>query len=132
MADTLNGACLCGAVEYEFAGAQMMASCHCTRCQRWTGGAENIVVLGPDAGFKITKGSDALKTYQEEGFGPRNFCGSCGSSLYGAGKGMVFVGAGTVKGDPGLRLAMHIQTSFKAPWDEIHGDAQQFPEWPPM
>ena len=30
-----------------------------------------------------------------------------------------------------LEPAWHVQVAYKAPWDEISGNAPQFPEWPP-
>jgi hypothetical protein len=33
---------------------------------------------------------------------------------------------GTVDGDPGVEIAMHIYVASKAPWDHIGGDAPQF------
>jgi hypothetical protein len=33
---------------------------------------------------------------------------------------------GTVDGDPGVEIGMHIYVASKAPWDHIGGDAPQF------
>jgi hypothetical protein len=38
---------------------------------------------------------------------------------------------GTVDGDPGVRIAMHIFVGSKAPWHEIGGHAPQYAERPP-
>jgi hypothetical protein len=38
---------------------------------------------------------------------------------------------GSVDGDPGVRIEMHIFVGSKAAWDHIGGDAPQFPELPP-
>lgn len=37
---------------------------------------------------------------------------------------------GTVDGDPGVEIAMHIHVASKAAWDHIGGDAPQFMEGP--
>jgi hypothetical protein len=37
---------------------------------------------------------------------------------------------GTVDGDPGVQIEMHIFVGSKAPWDHIGGTARQF-EGPP-
>jgi len=39
---------------------------------------------------------------------------------------------GTVDGDPGVQIDMHIFVGSKAPWDHIGGDAPQFLEFPPQ
>jgi hypothetical protein len=38
---------------------------------------------------------------------------------------------GTVDGDPGVEIEMHIFVGSKAPWDHIGGDAPQHLEFPP-
>jgi hypothetical protein len=37
---------------------------------------------------------------------------------------------GTVDGDPGVEITMHIHVASKAVWDQIGGDAPQLPEGP--
>ncbi|MFN7975226.1 MAG: GFA family protein [Acidobacteriota bacterium] len=130
MSEPISGGCLCGGVTYEVRDPQVMGTCHCTRCQRWSGGASYTVLVVEDKNFKVTKGQDLVKKYQESGFGDRHFCSNCGSSLFGGGGGRYYVGAGTLKAH-GMKPAFHIQVAYKAPWDEIAGDAPQFPEWPP-
>jgi len=73
-----TGSCLCGAIAYSYTGApQVTALCHCTDCQKWSGGAytSNVVVRRSD--FKVTKGSP--KNYNVKGdSGKMNdhwFCG---------------------------------------------------------
>ncbi len=52
----LEGGCYCKEVRYEAEGEPMMkAQCyHCRECQYLTGGAPNVIVAMPPAGFKIT------------------------------------------------------------------------------
>jgi len=38
---------------------------------------------------------------------------------------------GSVDGDPGVQIEMHIFVDSRAPWDHIGGNAPQFPEFPP-
>ena len=106
-----------------------MGVCHCTRCRQWTGGAAPVVVVATN-GFAITKGQDLLRRYSEEGFSDRYFCGECGSSVYSDGGEVYYVSAGLVQ-DVELTPAFHMQVANKAAWDEIGGDAPQFPEYPP-
>jgi hypothetical protein len=59
------------------------------------------------------------------------FCRSCGSTLCGMVSGKVHgVTLGSVDGDPGVQIEMHIFVGSKARWDHIGGDAPQFQEFP--
>ena len=129
MSEVVHGACLCGRVHYEVHGPELMAACHCTRCQRWTGAAGSTVVIVDPKNFKVTKGQDVMKTFHEDGFATRAFCGNCGSGIYADGGKKLYVGAGGLK-DLKTRIGLHIQVAHKAHWDEIGGSAKQFPEWP--
>ncbi len=125
MAKTLKGACLCGRVEYEVEDPEAMGFCHCTRCQRWTGSSLAGVVVDADH-FRFTQGADLVKRYESE-FAPRHFCSNCGSSLYDDLGGKYFVAAGLMR-ELDLQPSFHLQVAFKAPWETIGDDAQQFAE----
>ncbi|KAM4054380.1 glutathione-dependent formaldehyde-activating enzyme [Hirsutella rhossiliensis] len=80
-----KGSCACGDIEFQFPGEPAAtALCHCTDCQKWTGGAFTSNAVVPRASFRVTKGTpkawDAVG-----GSGKLNrhfFCGRCGSGLY--------------------------------------------------
>jgi hypothetical protein len=130
MSEVLHGACLCGRIEYDVKDAEMLGACHCTRCQRWTGGGGSMVVVAAAKDFEVKKGKELMKTYHEDGFADRAFCSHCGSGIFADGGEKYYIGAGGLK-DVKLKPAFHIQVAYKAPWDEIGGSAPQFPEWPP-
>ena len=125
----LKGHCLCGGVQYEVTGdPTLMAHCHCTRCQHSGGAAHGTVVAVKTEDYKVTQGNDLLNRYKEDGFTTRVSCRRCGGSLY---HGEVFIEAGTLTVDPGLRPTMHIMVANKAPWYEITDSLPQHAEWPP-
>ena len=128
MSNVIHGACLCGQISFDVNEPEVMATCHCTRCQRWSGGSGMPVVVVAPENFKVTKGQDLLTRYQEEGFSDRYFCSQCGSNVYADGGEKYYVGAGVLQ-DMTLEPAFHVQVAFKAPWHEIGGSAPQFPEW---
>ena len=107
----LKGSCLCGGVRYEIDGeVGPMAQCYCSMCrkQHWA--------IGPT--------SPGLK---------RGFCRTCGSNLPvpDPAEQTLFIPAGTLDDDPGIRPAAHIFVASKAPWVEITDDLPQFDEYPP-
>ncbi|KAL5364780.1 Mss4-like protein [Aspergillus floccosus] len=82
---TLTGSCMCGAITYSAeADEYLRALCHCTDCQKWTGGAFTSNACVPRTSFKVTKG--APSSYDATGasgkINKHFFCPTCGSSLY--------------------------------------------------
>ena len=128
MSKTLDGACLCGGVEYEVSDPEGMGVCHCTRCQRWTGSSLVGVLVAP-ANFRIKKGEELVKRYESE-FAPRQFCSNCGSSLYDDLGEKYYVAAGLMR-ELDLKPEFHLQVAYKAPWEVIGDDAPQYDENPP-
>jgi hypothetical protein len=61
------------------------ALCHCTDCQKWSGGAYTSNVVVPRTAFKVTS-STKPKEYDATGdsgkINKHFFCGTCGSALY--------------------------------------------------
>jgi hypothetical protein len=130
MSEVLHGACLCGKITFDVHEPEVLGGCHCTRCTRWTGANGSTVVVVAAKNFKVTKGQDLMKKYSEATFADRYFCSNCGSGLYADGGEKYYVSAGCLK-DVTMKVAFHIQVAYKAPWDEIGGNAPQFPEYPP-
>lgn len=130
MSEVLHGACLCGKITFDVHEPEVLGGCHCTRCTRWTGANGSTVVVVAAKNFKVTKGADVMKKYSEGEFADRYFCGNCGSGIYADGGEKLYVSAGCLK-DVKMKVAFHIQVAYKAPWDEIGGNAPQFPEYPP-
>jgi hypothetical protein len=75
------GQCRCGAVRIEASGPPLVTmACHCTGCQRMTGGAYSVSSFYPADRFTVTKGRTVrggLKT------GPdHEFCPECMSWMF--------------------------------------------------
>ncbi|MEO1658370.1 MAG: GFA family protein [Pseudomonadota bacterium] len=72
-----KGRCLCGAVTYEAEGNfDSVQICHCTDCQRWSGGP----FFGVSADSIITNGRETW--FRSSEWAERGFCGNCGSTLF--------------------------------------------------
>lgn len=81
----IAGSCLCGQVRYTSSAAPVMvALCHCTHCQKQSGGAFSVNVGIPKGSLQFTAARPA--TFQDTGSSGlpvyRHFCGQCGSPVY--------------------------------------------------
>jgi len=122
----LTGGCACGAIRYAFDGQPLaMLNCHCRDCQRESGSAYEPVLIVPCAGFAITQGAPRHFTVIADSGEPatRNFCGECGSPLFGlppdGASEIVTIRAGSLD-DPSLfRPTRDIYVSRAQPWDAM-------------
>jgi len=130
----LSGACLCGRIQYEIEGQpRFMYQCHCGKCRAASGASFVTNIIVDAERFKITSGKETLSAYESSPGKFRHFCAHCGSPIYSQGgktKHIVSVRCGTLREDPGKRVAYHAFVASKAPWVEIAGDQPQYPEWP--
>ena len=130
----LRGSCLCSGVRYEIDGpVTEMTNCHCGMCRKAHGAAFVTSVTAQGADFRWTQGEDLVETYKSSAELDRAFCRVCGSSLVviELKTAEVFVSAGTLDDDPGIRLESHIFVGSIAPWHEILDDKPRFDEYPP-
>ena len=130
----IEGACLCGMVRYEIAGEpRWMYQCHCGKCRAATGAAFATNVIVHAGKFRVTAGKEVLKGFESSPSKFRYFCSNCGSPIYSQGektKQIVSVRSGTLKQDPGVRVAYHAFVASKAPWVEIRDNLPQYSEFP--
>jgi hypothetical protein len=81
----LEGRCLCGAIRYRTAAEPLFqAYCCCDDCQRTSGSGHLRVIGVPREGFELL---GEPRRYDSVGGSGRptvrNFCGVCGSTLFG-------------------------------------------------
>ena len=129
----LNGGCFCGRVRYRIEAALRPGrSCHCSRCRKAFSGAGSAYAEIESGTFFWVAGADNLTHFESTPGWGLCFCRTCGTTLCGMREGDVHgVALGTVDGDPGVSIEMHIFVGSKAPWDHIGGGAPQFTEFPP-
>jgi hypothetical protein len=130
---SLTGGCFCGRVRYRVdAPLRAARSCHCSRCRKAFSGAGSAYAEVVPGAFAWTGGADNLAHYESAPGWGLCFCKTCGTTLCGEHDGEVHgVTLGSVDGDPGVQLAMHIFVGSKAPWDHIGGSAPQYDAFPP-
>ncbi len=75
-----TGGCLCGAVRFRVTAKPVAAYyCHCTMCQKNSGGPFMASATVPIEAFAFTKGEP--KAYESSPGNLRLFCEACGSAL---------------------------------------------------
>jgi hypothetical protein len=132
----LTGGCNCGAVRFEIDAPLVNASwCHCTRCQRRTGGPASAQARVAPGSFRLLSGEEALRAWKPgDGFA-KVFCGECGSSLWSQSPDdpeVKSVRLGVFDSDPGVRPEFRQFVAYAAPWEPIPDDGlPRFPERKP-
>ena len=127
MSEPVTGACLCGGVRFRIDGELRNARyCHCTRCQRRTGGASSAQARFDGDALTLISGEELLKAWipPENGFA-KLFCSECGSSLFSRSQEdppVMSVRLGVIDGDPGIRPVMRQHVSSAAAWEPIPDD----------
>ena len=122
----LTGRCTCGDVRYRLNAAPLIVhACHCTECQRLSGGACAINVLvesdqverlaGETTAVPVTGTSGKSQTIHR--------CPRCQVALWshypGGGPKVSFVRAGTLDTPERVEPDIHIYTSTRLPWLEL-------------
>jgi hypothetical protein len=131
-----TGGCLCGAIRYQVdAPITELRACHCTNCQRASGGHGTVAAPVPRASLKLTKGTP--KQFVDKADSGRKlvryFCGDCGSPLYShreMAPEMLNVRAGTLDDSAGLKITMDIWTKSARSWHHIDPASKQIPGQP--
>jgi hypothetical protein len=131
----LTGGCLCGGVRYEIDEPLVSASyCHCTRCQRRTGGGASAQARIAPGSLRVTAGEELVAEWvPDEGFA-KCFCSACGSALWSRHptSGATSVRLGTLDGDPGIRPQWHQFVAYASTWEPVPEDGlPRYPEGKP-
>lgn len=119
----MTGRCLCGSVTFRAEGdAVIQAACHCTDCQRQTGGPFSVIVGVPRESFSAA--GESLSTFSTVGTDhggetQRSFCSKCGSpvfSIAAVAPELVFIKAGALDDASWVKPAVEAWTSSAQPW----------------
>ena len=122
----LTGHCECGAVQFEIDEPLEAAGyCHCTRCQRRTGGSASASARVAPGSLRVVEGEEHLRAWEPEGGFAKVFCGECGSALFGrapVSDEHSLVRMGVIDGDPGIRMQGHQYLESAAVWEPVPDD----------
>jgi hypothetical protein len=120
-----TGGCACGAIRFKITAPLMgVGVCHCTDCQKASGGGPNYVALAPKTAFEVTKGE--VRVYFSKGDrgedAGRAFCPNCGTPLWSLPANAPFttVKLGALDHNSDLTPALHLYTASAAPWHLMH------------
>jgi len=113
-----DGQCRCGRVRFRVTASPLLTmACHCTGCQRMTGGPFSLSAAIPTAGFAVTQGEPVLGGLR--GTPEHSFCPHCMSWLFTRMPGIdFFVNVRpTMLDDPAWSTPfIETWTSEKLPW----------------
>ncbi len=122
-----TGHCVCGAVRFRGRIEPGIQACHCTQCQRRTGGGPLFSVRVTD--LEIT-GEDRVSAYHASTWGERAVCGTCGSTLYWRmqGRPIAYIAPGLLDDQSGLAVAEEIFVDHRPSWLPAFAGARQSTE----
>ena len=122
-----EGQCLCGAVRVRAEVSDELMACHCTQCQRWTGGGPlySLDVRGAEV-----TGAEHVVSYRHSAHGERCHCAVCGSVLWWKmqARPISSITPGLLDDKTGLRFVREIFTDTRAPWMAPVDGAEQTTE----
>ena len=135
--DTFEGGCTCRHVRYRMTGKPMFVhGCHCSWCQRETGGAfaTNAMIEADRVELTSEGAPEAVDTPSASGKGQKIWrCPKCKVAVWsnyaGAGDKVRFVRVGTLDPGHGLAPDIHIFTSTKLPWVVLPQGVPAVPEY---
>jgi hypothetical protein len=129
MADSpsTSGSCGCGRVRFELAQPAALAGyCHCTRCQKRTGGASSPQARIDGIAVTILSGEELITSWRHpDGGAEKSFCSVCGSHLFSASPAdhsVMSVRMSAFDGDPGVRPSFRQYVDYAAAWEPIPDD----------
>jgi hypothetical protein len=106
--------------------------CHCTRCQRRTGGAASAQARVAPGALRIRSGEELLRAWTPPDGFAKVFCSVCGSSLWSRhpdDPDVISVRLGVFDSDPGIRPEYRQFVAYAAPWEPIPDDGlPRFPD----
>lgn len=136
-AGPITGRCLCGSVTYSAdADPVVQAVCHCSDCQRQTGGPFTVVVGVPRSALTVEGDTLASFTTIGEDHGgetQRSFCTACGAPVFSVAAvlpDLALIKSGSLDDSSWLEPAIEVWTSSAQPWSPHFENAASFERGP--
>ena len=132
-----EGSCLCGKVHYTLNDHPLaFYACHCTDCQRRTGGAMRLAMWVNRSSLSVSRGQPQLLTF-EMGSGRQRrarSCRDCDTRLWAEPEDKPSLAAllpGTLHKANEFEPVAHLWTRSALPWTIFPPDAVKFETQPP-
>ena len=131
----MNGKCTCGRVHYRLLDRPLFThACHCSWCQRETGGPHAVNALIETAMIAVGGDPVAVMTPSASGKGQEILrCPACHVALWshyaGAGRLFAFLRVGTLEDPASCPPDIHIFTSTRMPWYVLPPDVPAVAEY---
>jgi len=132
----MEGSCTCGEVRYRLTDTPMFVhACHCTWCQRETGGPHAVNAMIETRRIELSHGQPVeVLTPSASGKGQVILrCPACHVAVWshyaGLGRLMAFVRVGTLNDPSACPPDIHIFTATKQPWYVIPEGVPAVPEF---
>ncbi|HZF26128.1 MAG TPA: GFA family protein [Steroidobacteraceae bacterium] len=127
--ETIRGACLCEAVQFEVTPpTKWCAHCHCTMCRRAHGAGLVTWFGAAHERFRLTAGEAQLQWYQSSPGARRGFCQRCGSSVFFEGErwpGEIHITRASVAGAIDREPLAHVFYDVRVDWLELHDELRK-------
>ncbi len=131
----IKGGCLCGKIRYESTSKPLVsAACHCTHCRKQSGTAYSVIIGVTSDSLAIS--GDSLSTFNDIGSSgqavERNFCSTCGSSLFSRGsrEDILYIKAGSLDNSDWVKPNVEIWCDSQVSWSTLKKDMASFPTSP--
>jgi len=102
--------------------------CHCTSCQKLSGGGATANLRTRSDAVRILEGEELLQSFRPEGGSAKTFCRTCGSNLFGGGwpdSEYCSVRVTTIDDPVDVRPGAHIFVRSVAAWDPLPDDGAE-------
>ena len=131
-----TGGCACGAVRFKVTAPPIaVCVCHCSDCQKASGGPPNYVALVPKTALEVTKGEARIYVRKGDSGAEigRAFCPDCGTPLWAVPAEAPFVPVklGAFDDNADLMPSVHIYAASAPPWHLTHEGTAVFETFPP-
>jgi hypothetical protein len=110
-----------------------MLHCHCSVCRKHHGTLFATCVTGPLSTFRWRGGTEKISSWQSSARERRSFCSVCGSKVARVehDSQRVFMPAGTLEGELGIRPQMHFFVGSKPAWHTLTDGLPRHDAYPP-
>ncbi|MGC2778610.1 MAG: GFA family protein [Bradyrhizobium sp.] len=132
---TMQGSCLCGAVEFRVEGFAAKAyQCHCSLCRKQGGTSASLAIIVEARNFSWVAGREQISSYVRPTGFRSDFCASCGSPVPNPLRTTAYywVPTGSLDDAETVEIAAHLYTGSKASWESIPSDAPHFETVPKL